>query len=326
MNPKKPKEIPSKIWKHFFEVDKVKSVVSIYSCSPVFKINYNDTDYVLKQTRSPIQDGQSIIKWAQSLNSYISIVTASNFGVKNPIEYEEDVWVIYPFISGVKYTATHLQIKQAGELLGKIHASNFYNHKLPKFSFPDEVNYDSFLEDYENIKISLKKNQLKLSDQLDKQLLKSFHQFESLVKKLSLLANNKSVQWVNCTWDYKANNLIYHRNKQPTLIDPDNGGHIPRIFDLALCVLLFHNECSSAPSQLFSKQQWQIFFNAYKKQITLSDIEISLWFDALEFMFLDEAIWLLGNDDDGWKNKHQGQFLFRLLNEFLNLKDITFDY
>jgi hypothetical protein len=39
------------------------------------------------------------------------------------------------------------------------------------------------------------------------------------------------------------------------LVDLDNGEHAPRLLDLALAALLFHNEHPQAPPRLFSLRE-----------------------------------------------------------------------
>ena len=57
--------------------------------------------------------------------------------------------------------------------------------------------------------------------------------------------------------DFKANNLVLI--PEPFLIDPDNATWIPRIFDLALTLLLFHNEHDQAPDRVFTIDEWKLF-------------------------------------------------------------------
>ena len=71
------------------------------------------------------------------------------------------------------------------------------------------------------------------------------------------------------TYDYKANNLIM--TPEPYLIDPDNATWAPRIFDLALALLLFHNEHHDAPDRVFTTQEWKTFLSGYQTYVELTE-------------------------------------------------------
>lgn len=314
-------DIPNSVWNHFFDKLTVESCESIYTYASVFKIKTTQDTYVLKQTRSPLVEANKITSWCESIKSTgLSIVTPVLLSASNPIEYEEDVWVVYPFYEGVQYIATNEQIAQAGDYLGRLHKANDSSILLPLFEFPDEVSFESFAEDYKQLLSNAKANSYTISEKLRLYLQDQFTKFEGLVDKLTILVRDQNIIWTNATWDYKANNLIFRKQNDPCLIDPDNGGYLPRVFDLALAVLLFHNELLSAPHKLFDQDQWGMFISSYKRHVTLSDEEIALWPDAINFMALDEAIWLLGDDQDGWKDNHQGQFLYNLANSFTDIK------
>ncbi|MCO4782357.1 MAG: phosphotransferase [Candidatus Cloacimonetes bacterium] len=314
------KDIPNSVWDHFFDNLTVESCDSIYTYAPVFKIKTTQNTYVLKQTRSPLTDANKITSWCESMQKIgLSIVTPVALSSSNPMLHEEEVWIVYPFYDGVQYIACNEQIAQAGDYLGRMHQANDSSITLPQFEFPDEVSFESFTQDYNQLLSNAKANSYSISEKLHLHLQNQFTKFEGLVDKLSTLVQDQNIVWTNATWDYKANNLIFRKQNDPCLIDPDNGGYLPRVFDLALAVLLFHNELPSAPHRLFNHDQWSVFITSYKKHVTLSDQEISLWPDAINFMALDEAIWLLGDDQDGWKDNHQGQFLYNLANSFTEL-------
>lgn len=55
---------------------------------------------------------------------------------------------------------------------------------------------------------------------------------------------------VETPYDFKADNLIYVAQDRPVLIDPEHALSLPRVFDLALVLLLFHNALDSAPDRV----------------------------------------------------------------------------
>ena len=55
------------------------------------------------------------------------------------------------------------------------------------------------------------------------------------------------------------------------------------------------------------------FFSAVTLYILLSQIERRLWIEALKYMFIEEAVWvLLNNDEESWASETPGKFLRNL--------------
>ena len=286
---------------------------TIYPFSPVFKAQFNTNDIVVKRTRSPLSEAENLLKWTAELaKSGVKVVLPVSEITPNPVLINnDDVWVAYPFICGRPYHGTPEDIIVAGRLLGKIHATPVPNiFQLYQFSWP---NYDdiSIQEDIDGIANRIKKQGLSNVAELIAYFSEQLHYFsDRTLPKLK----NANLPYVNATWDYKANNLIYESDGTPVLIDPDSAGKLPRILDLALAVLLFHNELSTAPRGLFSLQEWNYFKSGYLEYVSLTDTEYRLWETALRYMLLEEGLWLLINVDEDWKRSHQRQFLISLLN------------
>jgi spectinomycin phosphotransferase len=53
-----------------------------------------------------------------------------------------------------------------------------------------------------------------------------------------------------CTFDFKASNLVFWL--APVLIDPDHAARMPRVFDLAVALLLIHCDLPTAPGRLWT--------------------------------------------------------------------------
>ena len=100
------------------------------------------------------------------------------------------------------------------------------------------------------------------------------------------------------SWDYKAVNLVYRNSGSPVFVDPDSAGVLPRLFDFCLAILLFHNDASD---HVLSLEEFTIFKGAYRQQVQFNELEKEFFPMVLEFMYLDEIVWLLGNDQEGWK-------------------------
>lgn len=119
--------------------------------------------------------------------------------------------------------------------------------------------------------------------------------------------------------DFKANNLVLI--PEPFLIDPDNATWIPRIFDLALTLLLFHNEHDQAPDRVFTIDEWKLFLAGYKKYIVLSSKEKVFWEKAKQHVFLDEVMWLMAEYEEDWQNASQQKLFNSLIRMVIDSSD-----
>lgn len=282
----------------------VQEINQIYAYAPVFKQELNGDSCVLKRTRSPLPMAEELVRWTTTLSQQgISVVTPLESISHNPRQIGSDVWVVYPFYHGYAYKGSLKQIAQAGQQLGQIHALEYSNCQLPSYDW--EAIEDDELQ--QNLKVIQQYTNVDLAPRLD------LHDYINLLKYFSEV----SLPTVISVWDYKANNLIFDCEKV-TLIDPDSAGQLPRIFDLAIALLLFHNDCEEHtqwPCRVFNRDEWQVFFQAYSQYITLTELEKNLWLQAIQLIFIDEALWLLGNDQEGWQNNpKQKSYLLSLVN------------
>lgn len=84
----------------------------------------------------------------------------------------------------------------------------------------------------------------------------------------------------------------------------------PRIFDLAMAVVLFHNECPTAPGRLLTREEWHIFATAYLQRVHLTAREYELWSAALDHMRWEEGTWVLEDSDAAaWSDPRQARYL-----------------
>ena len=293
------------VLKHFRE--NIKYIPqSIYPFSPIFKINIDNKESIIKKTRAPISNAENLAKWLNYLkNNNIEIVTPQNLKVRNPMEINGEVWVCYPYIKGNTYSNNFQQTIKSGELLGKIHFYN-ENFNLVKFKFPKFSN-ESILEDKEAFELIAKKYGIKSN--LKERVFSYLNSYESILNKLE----SDDLPYINGIWDYKANNLIFIKDNQPVLVDPDSAGNLPRVLDLALAVLLFNNEIETSKPELFSYDEWNYFKEGYFKYVNIQETEKISWRHSLIFMFLDEALWLICSDENGWNDKRQSIFLKNLI-------------
>ena len=266
---------------------------SIYPYAPVFSGYYQGQKVILKKTRSPLVQAHCLQNWLKPLKQQ-SVHSLHLFSE------EEDIWVMYPFIEGEPYIGSLTQCESAGELLGKIHS-------LPSVSLPRLILERPDLTEEQDGLAQLRKKGY-LNSLIEANLLKLLNQAPQLFEQLYGL----QLPEVTATWDYKANNLIFTHDG-PVLIDPDSSGNLPRLFDLALACLLFHNEITPH-NKVWSELQWQAFLKGYRRHISLTAEEHSVWTLAKKWMYLDEVLWLLFSaEETEWKNDVQGTFLRDLM-------------
>jgi Ser/Thr protein kinase RdoA (MazF antagonist) len=271
---------------------------SIYPFSPVYRVKDENNDVIIKKTQHPIKRAHQLMKYTTFLKENgVFIVTPTYLMLDNPQTISDDTYVVYPFIEGSTYSGTDKEIIAAGELLGKIHA---LSPKVNTFELEEynvfDFNVDEVAESVTKIEINAARHHFEMDHiQLKNKLLLIVTQQEEL--------KSCGLPTLTTPHDFKANNLIY--TPEPYLIDPDNAAWMPRIFDLALALLLFHNELTTAPDTPFSPAQWQLFLQGYTKSVTLTDVEYAYWQQAVEHVFLDEVMWLMADVEDDWDNPSQ---------------------
>lgn len=300
-----------KVLNHF-GIELEEEPVSIYPFSPVYKIQKNHQQFIIKKTQRPLRKAQNLMQFITLLHaSGVDVVTPIIMEkYPNPQEIENDVFVMYPFIEGFTYSAKKEEIYTAGQLLGKIHAlsSPTNDYELPVYDGFDFNNIE-VIESMLKIRKHIHNANRDLSlDLLEQELLRAVQQQTQL--------QMEPLPYVATPYDYKANNLIYRPT--PYLIDPDHASWVPRILDLALVLLLFHNELDTAPGCIFTAEQWQLFLSGYSEYITLTALEKEQWQAALRHVFLDEVLWLMAEYEEDWVNDKQYELfksLIRLLGD-----------
>ena len=278
---------------------------SIYPYSPVYRVKYGNQDVVVKRTQSR---AESVMSYTNMLkDNGINVVTPVKLQVDNPQKYEDTNFVVYPYIEGEKYAGKDKEIYEAGKLLGRIHScspvSNVYS--LPDYDVYD-FNEEEVEESMESIIQHAEKAGIRIDPTLETKLLESVANQQELY--------HAGLPHVTTPHDFKANNLVFI--PEPYLIDPDNAGWIPRIFDLALALLLFHNEHEEAPERVFTIDEWKLFLSGYKEYIDLTGQEVKFWEKAKQHVFLDEVMWLMAAYEEDWQKSSQ-QTLFTGLIHFI---------
>lgn len=283
---------------------------SIYPYSPVYRVKYGEQDVVVKRTQSR---AECVMSYTNMLNDKgINVVTPVKLQVDNPQKYEDTNFVVYPFIEGQKYSGKENEIYEAGKMLGQIHSyspvSNVYELLVyDVYDFNDEEVEESM----EAIIQHANKAGLKIDPAIKTKLM------ESVANQQELYHAN--LPHVATPHDYKANNLIL--TPEPYLIDPDNAAWIPKIFDLALALLLFHNEHKEAPDRVFTIDEWILFLSGYKEYMDITGVEKGFWEKAKQHVFLDEVMWLMAEYEEDWQNSSQQKLFNSLIQIVLNSAD-----
>lgn len=291
----------------YFELNE--SLESIYRYSPVFKTMIDSKDVIIKRTKKDRSEIENLFAWTEKLEAKgISVVRPISYKGKKYKSIDDNNWVVYPFINGRKYNGSFDDIYKAGVMLGKIHAL-----KLPKCIFKHGFSWDEYDEEFINdVKTDIKDliDKYKDDENIDSFINLSEgmnHMVDGGFENLKRI----SIPYVDGVWDYKANNLIYSGDKI-VLIDPDNGGNIPRIFDLALALILFHMEMETAPDRMFTIEEWEKFKEGYLDYVTLTDSEKKIWSEFLLFVYIDEALWAMSDLEDS-ETERQKKFIRSLL-------------
>lgn len=248
---------------------------------------------------------EAMARWTRALAAAdVDVVTV----VVGPREVDGEPWVLYPLIEGEAYSASTEQIRAAGDLLGRMHAAPVPTDGLRAYSHPDTVrsDVDGDLETLHGVfaghlppaeASTALEGIASLADRWWK------HSWPSLKDRDAELPRT------GVSSDYKACNLVFTPTG-PVLVDPDNGGVEPRLFDLAMSLVLFHCECPGAPTRMLNPQEWEVFVGAYLAHVELTEAERELWPAAVDHMWWEEGTWALeDNDEQAWADPVQGGYL-----------------
>lgn len=271
---------------------------SLSPWSSVFRGRAPDgSPVVVKRTARQAANAHAMAGWTRAAAAAgFAVVSPVALAVANPQQVDEDWWVVYPWVAGRPYRGQPTQVRQAGDLLGRQHALGVDPAALRGYRWP-AVDPAGVAEELDELarKVPDPAAMTALADRWARQL--------PVLRAASLPA-------VAVSSDFKAVNLVWPDGRGPVLVDPDNGGLEPRLFDLALAVLLFHHECPAAPGRLFDDQEWTVFRDAYRAHVRLDAVEQRLWFEALDHLLWEEGSWALAdNDEQAWADPRQGAFL-----------------
>ena len=281
---------------------------------PVWRIPGRGGEVVLKRTGFPRSSGIAIAAWTDALSARgIDVVAPDRRFAPNPRKVGEDwpgEWVVYPFVAGHAYTGRTSEVEAAGRLLGRVHAAGpdlgrgmVEEPRLPLRSD------DWILEHIARAAVAVATHAPELTNE-----------WSVIADRLPVAhaqARARLSPWllpiVPCSWDYKASNLVYLADDRPVLVDPDHAARIPRLYDLACSVVLFHVDHAASPARLFVPGEWSSFVAAYRSVVELTQAELDAWPDVLLTAWADQGVWLLGNWPEAWDNPPDRSYLIDLI-------------
>lgn len=284
---------------------------SLSPWSPVHRAIASDGPaVVVKRTSSR---AEAMASWTRALAAAgVPVVTPEPLEKPNPQRVGEEQFVVYPFVPGRPYDVA-TDSATLGDLLGRLHAADVPAEVLGglrDYAFPET--------EREDVDGDLETLSARLPAMLGPE------EGERAVAAVRALAER---WWVTAlpalkaadaagelpragvSSDYKAANVVIGQ-EGPVLVDPDNGGHEPRLFDLAMAAVLLHHESPSAPARLQDAREWDAFVRAYLAHVELTERERELWPHAVDHMLWEEGTWALeDNDEDAWADIRQGGYL-----------------
>lgn len=287
-----------------FPFDHPGEPVSLYDYAPVLRVRDKRGDWVLKRTGLVHSGGEAIGQWLTALRSLgVDVVAPASHLHPNPRRlHDGKEWVVYPFVSGTGYHATKDEIADAGRLLGGMHAAD------PPEASALATYTEPVVRDAEWIGPHLASAE-------DAMMAAGANGRSLREVALARLAGAKPVAdlpLAGCSFDFKASNLVF--SPKPTLVDPDHAARMPRLYDLAVALLLFHCDLLAAPGRLWTIAEWAAFLQGYAEHVTVTESELASWTSVLELAWLDQGVWLLGNWPEGWADAKDRAYLLDVAN------------
>ncbi|MBG0811967.1 aminoglycoside phosphotransferase family protein [Methylosinus sp. H3A] len=276
--------------------------VSLYDYAPVFRVRDRHGDWVVKRTGLVHSGGSAIGQWLTALRSLgVNVVAPALHFSPNPRRLDDGKeWVVYPFVSGTAYHARDSEIRAAGELLGQMHAADLPETRMLATYDAPVVRSAEWVERH----LATAEEPLRLHG-MNPATIRAV-----AVSRTARAAPIAGLPLAGCSFDFKASNLVF--GPEPVLVDPDHAARMPRVFDLAVALLLFHCDLPTAPGRLWTAAEWRGFLQGYRLHVAFTDLEVSSWEEVLNLARLDQAIWLLGNWPEGWRDPKEGAYLANL--------------
>lgn len=285
-----------------FPFDHPEPPISLCDYGPVLRVRDRRGDWVVKRTGLVHSDGEAIGDWLTALRRLgVDVVVPVPHLSPNPRRLDDGKeWIVYPFVSGTNYHATKEEIRAAGVLLGRMHAADPpQTHQLATYETA-VVRSVGWVERH----LASAERPMRFYG-IDPAPIRTV-----AITRAARAAPIAGLPLAGCSFDFKASNLVF--GPAPVLVDPDHAARIPRLFDLAVALLLFHCDLPTAPGRLWTEAEWAEFLQGYFQHVTLTAHEAASWDAILNLAWLDQAVWLLGSWPEGWADPKEGAYLANL--------------
>ena len=273
--------------------------MSLYAHAPVFRVAGPGGDWVVKRSGMVHSNAPAIDGWLRHLRDRgVATVAAVPGFAPNPRPMpDRRHWVVYPFVAGRPYDGSDADILAAGALLGHIHVAGAFNDwGLTRYFRPPERDAAWIDRQAEAACAAMRANGVDVT---------RFRRRLAGCRTGPPAAGG--LPMAGGSFDYKASNLVF--TPGPVLIDPDHAAFLPRIYDLAIAAILFHDDLPTAPGRPWTGMEWHVFLAGYTRTIRLDAAERAAWPSMLRLAWLDQAVWLLGNAAAGWAEPRERAFL-----------------
>ncbi|WNV84079.1 phosphotransferase [Umezawaea sp. Da 62-37] len=271
---------------------------SCHPWAPVFRVESNGLPAVVKRTST--RTGGAIAAWCRGLAAAgIPVVVP----LAGPSFVHGGAWVVYPWIEGRVYDGSAGDLVAAGDLLGRMHARRARGVGMAVFPWPDYSLVDP-TDDLPELHRLFASHVPEVAARLAARLDPLARDF--VARTLPAVRDGALPMVVGCM-DFKAVNLVY-APAGPVLVDPDKALRVPRVLDLAVAVLLFHDEVGDG---VFGVEEWRVFRDAYLGRVELTEGERRVWPDALDYVLWEEGTWAM-EVSTGWGDVRQRAFLVSL--------------
>jgi spectinomycin phosphotransferase len=219
-----------------FPYDHPDEPVSLYDYAPMLRVRGRRGDWVPKRTGLVHSDGEAIGRWLTALRDLaVDVVAPAAHLHPNPRQLDDGKeWVVYPFVSETGYHATNGEVADAGRLLGRIHAAD------PPEASALATYAEPVVRNARWIDPHLASAEAAMTGAgADSRSLRAV-----MLARLANAEPIKGLPLAGCSFDFKASNLVF--SPKPTLVDPDHAARMPRLYDLAVALLLFHCDLPAA--------------------------------------------------------------------------------
>lgn len=143
------------------------------------------------------------MRYTSTLNEQgVDVIVPAKIQAENPRTFDEETYVVYPFIQGEPYVGKDEEIKEAGRLLGRIHSLSPVDNECELDTYDVfDFTEDEVKESFQLIRQNATPHGITVNPELELRLLQAVRQ-QAELKQAGLI-------FVATPHDFKANNLVY---------------------------------------------------------------------------------------------------------------------